>query len=101
MEKILSTWVRSGASQHYALRVALTFELKPAGLELARKMLASDTTMDSAIAYAAIVVVRFGEPADVQLLLPHLKNSQVFHSWHNLQLKKEPIRSRFVTPYWP
>ncbi len=92
VEKLLSKWVSSGGSQHYALRVALAFELKPAGLELARKMLASDATMDSAIAYAAIVVVRFGEPADVKLLLPHLDNTTVFHSWHNMQLKKEPIR---------
>jgi hypothetical protein len=92
VQKILAKWVSSGNSQHYALRIALAYELESAGKELARGILTADTPSGTAVAYAAMVMARFGDSADLRLLLPHLTNSTVFHSWHNAQLKKEPIR---------
>jgi hypothetical protein len=92
LQKILTKWVSSGNSEHYALRIALAYGLRTSGTELARRILTADAPNGSAIAYSAMVLVRFGESNDLPLLLPHLSNTQVFHSWHNMQLKKEPIR---------
>jgi hypothetical protein len=92
VQKILAEWVRGGNSQHYALRIALAYELESAGAQLARGILEADTPNGTAVAYSAMVMARFGKSADLQLLLPHLTNSTVFHSWHNAQLKKAPIR---------
>lgn len=92
VQKILAKWVSSGNSQHYALRIALAYELEASGMQLARGILEADTPNGTAVAYSAMLVARFGDSADLRLLLPHLTNSTVFHSWHNAQLKKEPIR---------
>jgi hypothetical protein len=92
LQKMLSTWVTNGQSEHYALRIALAYQLRLAGTQLARRLLAEDDVNYSAVAYAAMLLARFGDSADLELLLPHLSNTNVFHTWHNLQLKKEPIR---------
>jgi hypothetical protein len=74
------------------LRIALSYQLRSSGEQLARRILTSETPNGTAVAYSAMLLARFGDSADLKLLLPHLANTRVFHSWHNGQLKKEPIR---------
>ncbi len=93
LQTMLSSWVISGKSEHYALRIALAYRLRLAGTDLARRILTADDVNYSAVAYAAMLLARFGDSADLKLLLPHLSNTNVFHTWHNLPhatLPEEP-----------
>jgi hypothetical protein len=78
--------------QMYAAQLVLQYDLKEEGPKVARTLLANPGSNSSTIPYAAIALARFGTAQDIQYLLPHLEATQVFHTWSNPQLKKEPIR---------
>ncbi len=98
LQQLLGGWIRticasSETYNHvYALQLVLKYDLQELGPPLARKVLRDAHVATSAVPFAAIVLARFGRPDDAELLLPHLKNEEVFHTWSNPQLKKEPIR---------
>ncbi len=98
IKKLLGSWIDGiGDSQQqfgwsYAMQLALKFDLRERGPRIARKVLENPGPSSSSVPYAAIVLGRFGTVQDAQRLEPHLTNTQVFHTWSNTQLKKEPIR---------
>jgi len=98
LKRLLLTWVEGiGRSEEpyglaYALQLVLRYDIEQQGPEIARKVLADPGNTISSVPYAAIVLARFGKPEEVDLLKPHLDATQVFHTWSNVQLKKEPIR---------
>lgn len=98
IKQLLSGWIdRLSDSQEqygwsYAMQLALKFDLREQGPKVARKVLKNPGTTSSSIPYAAIVLGRFGTAEDIKELEPHLYDTQVFHTWSNRQLKKEPIR---------
>lgn len=94
LRQLLVRWLERGfpESQHaYAMQLVLKYELGESGLEMARQVLRDPHAPPSSIPYAAIVIARFGGPDDVCHLPRHLQDQRVFHTWSNLQLKKEPI----------
>jgi len=98
MKQLLAGWIdglTDSPEQYgwsYAMQLALKFNLREQGPRVARKVLEQPGHNSSSIPYAAIVLGRFGTAKDIEHLAPHLDNKQVFHTWSNRNLKKEPIR---------
>jgi hypothetical protein len=87
-----------GSQSAEALQLALKFDLRETGVQLARDVLAESGSAANALRnaagkpYAAIVLARFGDSHDAKFLVPHLDDARVFHTWSNPQLQQEPIR---------
>ncbi len=97
LQKLLTDWIertvqsKSQYNQAYAMQLILKYDLQGPGPSLAGQVLQTRDASSNGLAYAAIVLGRFGTAADAPHLLPHLKDSRVFQTWSNLRLKKEPI----------
>ncbi len=98
IRKLLAGWIDEiGDSQQqygwsYAMQLVLKYDLREQGPRIAKKVLDNPGNSSSAVPYAAILLGRFGTVKDAARLESHLANTQVFHTWSNTQLKKEPIR---------
>lgn len=98
IRELLTTWIVGvGNSQEqygwsYAMQLVLKYDMSEQGPPIARKILKNPGKISSSIPNAAFVLGRFGTVADAKHLETHLGNTQVFHTWSNAQLKKEPIR---------
>ena len=99
IKRLLVRWVDTlgkrtdGSHAYFGMQLALKYELKESGVRIARDvLLQKSSSYSSSKPYAAILIARFGGLEDARYLEPHLNDTQVFHTWSNAQLKKEPIR---------
>lgn len=90
LRSLLEAWVARGSNDllgYNNLMLALRHNLKNAGLELARKVLAGSGASTNTLQYAAIAVGKFGNKSDLSRLEPLLKNGTVCHTWSNPQFR--------------
>ncbi len=98
IKQLMGNWIERiyNSRRQYGLRNAikliLKYDLRDKGPPIARKILENPGTNSSSVPNAVIVLGRFGTLEDIKRLEPHLESTQVFHTWSNPQLKKEPIR---------
>ena len=96
--EMLGGWVRKLDKQlpnaYYPLMIALNYDMKEAGFEVAKKHLGNTTSSSSAQQYAIMVIARFGSAKDIDLLVPQLQNTSVCHTWSNPQIKKGVIKTQ-------
>jgi hypothetical protein len=95
---MLDDWVRTLDKQipnaYYPLMIALNYDMKEAGFDIAKKHLGNTTTSSSAQQYGIMAIARFGTARDIDLLIPQLQNSAVCHTWSNPQIKKGVIKTQ-------
>ena len=95
---MLDGWVRKLDKQlpnaYYPLMIALNYDMKEAGFEIAKKYLGNNTTTSSAQQYDIMSIARFGTAGDIDLLVPQLQNEAVCHTWSNPQIKKGVIKTQ-------
>ena len=84
----------SKTSHYYPIRLTLNYDMKTTGLTLGRRLLKSRPASFSTIQYAAIAVARFGDQNDISLLVPHLTNVSVCHTWSNPQIQPGVIKTQ-------
>lgn len=96
---LLANWVEQNVASSYggyAIKVAMTYELKDTCLTASRKMLQKNpnANSNSAMPYAMLCLARFGAAEDTEILKPYLKNTRSCHSWSNARLAKKLIRTQ-------
>lgn len=84
----------SKTSHYYPIMLTLNYGMKTTGLTLGRRLLKAQPASFSTTQYAAIAVARFGDQNDISLLLPHLKNVSVCHTWSNPQIQPGVIKTQ-------
>ena len=84
----------SKTSRYYPIMLTLNYDMKTTGLTLGRRLLKAQPTAFSTTQYAAIAVARFGDQKDISLLVPHLKNVSVCHTWSNPQIQPGVIKTQ-------
>ncbi len=96
--EMLGGWIqkldKEQPTAYYPLMIALNYDMKDVGLEIAKKRLGNTTTSSSAQQYAIMGIARFGTAMDIDLLVPQLQNSAVCHTWSNPQIKKGVIKTQ-------
>jgi cell wall-associated NlpC family hydrolase len=94
---MLGGWIqkldKEQPTAYYPLMIALHYDMKDVGFEIAKKRL-GNTTSSSAQQYAIMAIARFGTARDIDLLIPQLQNSAVCHTWSNPQIKKGVIKTQ-------
>ncbi|MFP6650068.1 MAG: hypothetical protein VB817_11430 [Pirellulaceae bacterium] len=95
---MLGGWIqkldKEQPTAYYPLMIALNYDMKDVGFEIAKKRLGNTTTSSSAQQYAIMAIARFGTARDIDLLVPQLQNSAVCHTWSNPQIKKGVIKTQ-------
>ena len=81
-------------THYYPIMLTLNYDMKSTGLTLGRRLLKAQPASFSTTQYAAIAVARFGDQEDIPLLLPHLKNVSVCHTWSNPQIQPGVIKTQ-------
>ena len=84
----------SKTTHYYPIMLTLNYDMKSTGLTLGRRLLKTQPTSFSTTQYAAIAIARFGDQDDIPLLLPHLKNVTVCHTWSNPQIQPGVIKTQ-------
>ena len=84
----------SKTSHYYPIMLTLNYNMETTGLTLGRRLLKAQPASFSTTQYAAIAVARFGSQEDISLLLPHLKNVSVCHTWSNPQIQPGVIKTQ-------
>ena len=84
----------SKTTHYYPIMLTLNYDMKTTGLTLGRRLLKAQPASFSTTQYAAIAIARFGDQNDISLLLPHLKNVSVCHTWSNPQIQPGVIKTQ-------
>ncbi len=95
VRQLLVTWLKCEVDRGSAwtpLQLAMKYDFRESGLEMARKVLEETGTAGSSIPYGAIALARFGTRRDAERLLKHLDNENVFHTWTNPAIKNGPVK---------
>jgi hypothetical protein len=93
---LLEAWVARGTHEmlgYYNLQLAMRYNLKEAGLELARKVLTTPGASTNALQNAALAIGRFGDKSDRPRLEPLLKNSTVCHTWSTPKVQNALVKT--------
>ncbi len=98
IRKLFGAWLLGQAENptlaRNGLLLALRYQMKEAGLQLAGTLLEKKVTSSSLAStqgYAILTIGRFGDHGNVKQLEAMLENDTVCHSWHNGKFK-EAIR---------
>ena len=91
---LFSSWLRhvleqedTGSSQSLVLSLVLEYDVKEIAIEFARKTLKQTGISQSTLQHAVTCVGRFGDKADLPLLLKHLDDKRVTNTWSRGQGK--------------